>query len=104
MADTSKLRHQSQRGEHAKRILEDPLVVEAFEAVQSEIIRLWRSTEGHEAQDREKAYLMDRLLRNLRSQFEAHVRTGQMAQKELWAIEKREGLRKRMGRKIRRGQ
>lgn len=103
-ATRTKLGAQVERGDRARKILEDPLVAEAFAAVEREIVERWRTTEGADVDTREKAYLMQRLLGNLRGQFEAHVKTGELATKQLWALEEEQTLRQRMTRKVRRGQ
>lgn len=101
MSDRSKLQHQAARGERAQRLLEDPLVVEAFEAIEQKILEGWRESRAEEREQRENAYVMHRLLQSFREHFAAHVRTGELARTELLAIAEEESRLKRMGRAIR---
>jgi hypothetical protein len=76
------------RGERAKRLLEDPLFKEAFEKIDAAIVEGWRTSNGNDHEGRHNAYLMQRLLKNLKEQFAQIVRTGDAAGKELLMLEK----------------
>ena len=80
MNDESKLQSEYARGQEAKQLLEHPLLVEAFDAIQKEIDHQWKTSKANDADAREKLYLMNRLLLNLKGTIQTHVQTGQMAE------------------------
>lgn len=84
--DESLKRRQADRGERAKRVLENELVIEAFEKMEKDIIEGWKKTAPDDDRGRHNAYLLDRLLRNFKAQFEQYLITGKAAQKELLNI------------------
>jgi len=86
MADDSKLRTQAERGDRARAILENDLVLEAFESVQKQIETAWQTSAGPDKEQRENAYLMHRLLQNFRSHFETVVQTGEAGKRELLSL------------------
>lgn len=65
---------------HAKRLLEDPLFMEAFDATKEQLITEWKHTEPFDMEKRESLYqsihLIDRILTHISSVLE----TGQMSQ------------------------
>lgn len=86
MTDEVKLRQQADRGERAKRVLENELVKEAFESMEKTIMDAWRLSAADEDGARNNAYLMYRLLQNLKQQFAHMVATGEAANKQLLQI------------------
>lgn len=94
MTDESKARTQMDRGERAERILAEPLVKEAFEKIEAEIIEAWKNSAADDERGRENAFLLQRLLRNFREHFEQWVRTGEAAKRELLEIEKQSRLKR----------
>jgi hypothetical protein len=83
MTDESKLRKQQERGDRAKRLLENELLVEAFEKIEADILDKWQNSAADEKEQRDNAYLMHRLLQNLKAQIKQIVITGDGATKEL---------------------
>lgn len=77
------LRSKVSRGHHAKRIMEDELVVEAFDLIERQVIEAWQNSRADEEDERRNAYLMQRLLKNLRGHFQKTIRDGESASKEL---------------------
>lgn len=86
MPGEEKLRKQMQRGMQARRIIDDPLFREAFETIEAEIDRGWKESEGADHEARHNAYLMHRLLRNLKSHFDRMILSGNHARRELLDI------------------
>lgn len=84
--DEALKRRQADRGERAKRILENDLVIEAFKKMEEDIIQGWKNTAPNDDKGRHNAYLLDRLLKNFKLQFEQYLITGKAAQKELLNI------------------
>ena len=63
------------RGIHAQQILDDPLVVEAFAALEAEYVKQWRIAPSPE--HREALWLLLQNLETFRGQFGAYIRQGQ---------------------------
>ncbi|BAQ16920.1 hypothetical protein [Methyloceanibacter caenitepidi] len=86
--DTAKLTEQANRGAQASAIINHPLFNEAFEKMEARILEGWKESAAEDHEGRHNAYLMQRLLANLKEQFEHCVRTGDAASKQLLQIEK----------------
>jgi FMN-dependent NADH-azoreductase len=86
MTDEHKLIAQMNRGAQAKQIFEHEFVQEAFSAIDSEILKAWSTSHADEEEVRNRAYLMQRLLKNLREQFSRAIATGEASSKELLRI------------------
>lgn len=86
--------HEVDRGQRAKQLLENPLFVEAFEAIERELVTQWKQNTALGQDGRERCFLMVTLLGQLRQHLTQHVQTGDMA-----AIQLREHktMRERLG-------
>ena len=69
------------REEHARRILNDKLFVEAFETLEKNLLDSWKSSGGSELEAREQIWLSLRLLERIRLHITSIVETGDMAKK-----------------------
>jgi len=72
-----------QRGELAKRILEDPIFVEAVQKVSSELRQEWLSSPIRDTEGREKIYMMEKMLNVLLVQIKSVMETGKLASKQV---------------------
>ncbi len=74
-------RARAQRGKKAELLLANPLLVEAFDNVEKKLDEGWKGTVEVPStpETRERAYLMHRLLVQLRTEFEVMVREGKSA-------------------------
>lgn len=90
--DTTKLEMEQARAVHAERVLSDPLIAEAFEALERAHIDRWK----HEtdAEKRERVWLSYQLLGKFKGYFQEMVATGKMAAQTLGDLEAR---KKRLG-------
>lgn len=95
--DEAKLSEQRLRGDAARAILENPLFNEAFDAIEREITTAWKQSPADGERERNNAYLMQRLLANLKEQFKRHVSTGAMAEKELLKLKEKSKIRRLIG-------
>ena len=86
MSDEHELKRQADRGDRAKRLLENELINEAFDKIESEIMDAWRNSPADAEQERYNAYLMYRLLMNFKGQFKQAVAHGEAASKQLLQI------------------
>lgn len=64
--DEQALRIKRERGERAKRLMNDELLVEAFEGVESYYMGAWRGSAGHDVDMRERAHIAVNLLDDLK--------------------------------------
>lgn len=94
MTDEAKLRQQVDRGERAKRVLENELVIEAFEKLEQTIVDSWKGSRADEEKQRDNAYVMYRLLQNFKQQFKAAITNGEVARKELLRIQDESKLKR----------
>ena len=78
-----KLTEEYARGLEATQLIENPLLVAAFEAIETEIDHQWKTSKANEEDAREKLYLMSRLLAKLKGTIQTHVQTGKMAELQL---------------------
>lgn len=70
-----------QREEQAKRLLKDPMYLEAFDILGESIFNTWANTSVNDVESREQCWLSLRLLERLRLHLTSIVDTGDMARK-----------------------
>ena len=79
MKPSRTLSQEIERGSRAKAIIEDELWVEAWEVMDSELMRVWESSQAHESVEREKIWMLVKQTKRLRSYFENVIETGKLA-------------------------
>ena len=72
-----------QRGQQAKRILEDPIFVEALQKVSQELDQEWINSPIRDTEGREKIYMMKKMLNVLHVQLKSVMETGKLATKQI---------------------
>ncbi|HZS83833.1 MAG TPA: hypothetical protein VFA50_13240 [Stellaceae bacterium] len=72
-----------ERGRRAAAILGDPLVAEAFAALERECVEEWRRAPARDVEGRERLWLMLKLTERLRRHFESLVQNGRLAAERL---------------------
>jgi len=72
-----------QRGQQAKRILEDPIFVEALQKVSQELDQEWINSPIRDTEGREKIYMMKKMLGILHVQIQSVMETGKLATKQV---------------------
>jgi hypothetical protein len=82
------LEQESRRGEQARRLLEDPLLQEAFSAVEATLHVTWSTTSDDAADERERLWLMLKLLRRVRGRLAEVLETGRLADTQLAELTK----------------
>ncbi len=87
-------RQKMTRAQKAERLLENPLLQEAFDNVEERIDELWKKPDGT-PEDREQAYLLHRLWLQLKKEFEVVIRDGKDAARLLTHEEQQRGRRSR---------
>ena len=71
------------RGHEAKRILEDPIFVEAIQKVSQELDLEWINSPIRDTEGREKIYMMRKMLGVLHVQLQSVMETGKLASKQI---------------------
>jgi len=66
------------REEKAKRLLNDPLLKEAFETLKTDLMSRWENSGSAELEARESIWLAMRLLDKIHSHLSSIVETGRM--------------------------
>ena len=82
------LEQESRRGEQARRLLEDPLLQEAFAAVDTALRDAWAATADDAAVERERLWLMLKLLGRVRAHMTGVVQTGRLADSQLTELKR----------------
>ena len=77
-----------QRAEHAKRLLDDDLVKEAFATIEREMTALWQGSPEADHEGRERIYRMLWSARRFRAFFEAVVENGIIEQHRLQQLQR----------------
>ena len=77
------LEQESRRGEQARRLLEDPLLQEAFTTVEATLHVTWSTTTDDATDERERLWLMLKLLRRVRANVIEVLQTGKLADGQL---------------------
>ena len=77
------LEKEQQRGQQAKRILEDPIYVEAIQKVSQELDQEWINSPIRDTEGREKIYMMKKMLNVLHVQMKSVMETGTLASKQV---------------------
>lgn len=94
MTDEAKLHRQASRGERARRIIEDELVVEAFAKIEAGIVDIFKQTAISDDATRRQARESLGLLTNLREQLRQTIVTGDFSAKELLRIQEESKLKR----------
>lgn len=76
---------ESRRGEQAKRLLDDPLLQEAFATVEASLRDAWTATADEAAAERERLWLMLKLLGRVWAHLTSVLETGRLADGQLVA-------------------
>jgi len=79
------LEQESRRGEQARRLLDDPLLQEAFGSVDGALRNAWVATDEDATPERERLWLMLKLLGRVRSHLVQVLETGKLADAQLAA-------------------
>ena len=80
------------RAEAAKRILDDPLVKDALQAIEDGIVEAWKDVPLRDTEGREHLHRLLTAKRKFEAVFAAHMQNGQIAAAELKAEEERKSL------------
>ena len=71
---------EKQREEHAKSILSDPLFLESFDVLRTELLTRWENSSSNESEAREAIWLGLQLLARVKYHLESVITTGKMTE------------------------
>jgi hypothetical protein len=97
MIDESVLQQTAARGTRANALLEDELLVGAFDALEASYSSAWRQTLIDDVAGREKLFLAINIVSKVRDHLGAMVANGKLAQVELKELAQTAERRKRFG-------
>ena len=83
------------RGEHARRLMSDPMLVEAFDTVEKTIRDAWAGSGEQQERERERLWLMLKLLGRVQGHLKTALETGKLAATQLDIEERREERKRR---------
>ena len=72
--------NEQQREEHAKRLLSDPLFLESFDVLRTELLTRWENSSSNESEARESIWLGLQLLARGKYHLESVITTGKMTE------------------------
>lgn len=88
------------RAEAAKRIITDPMVVEALKTIEDGITEAWKDVPLRDVEGREHLHRMLQAKRRFESVFEIVLQEGELASAELRAEEERKSIMTRVKERI----
>jgi hypothetical protein len=81
------------RGLRARAILDDPLVADAFAALERECLAEWRRAPARDVEGRERIWLMLKLTERLKAHFETLISDGAIAVDRLARLDRERRFR-----------
>ena len=82
MAERTPKEKRISKGNAAEKLLNDPIISEAFEKLETKYNSAWVSSGVEDSQKREPLYLSIRALGELKLELESMINTGKIAQRE----------------------
>ena len=73
------LESERDRGERAARLLADPLLAEAFDVIEAGLLSAWAATTDNQERERERLWLMVKLLGRVKGHLVEAMETGKVA-------------------------
>jgi hypothetical protein len=70
------------RGDSANRLINDPLMVEAFTVIEAEYIAAWKATPVRDTEARERIWAHLQALGKVKGHLESVIETGKLAKKQ----------------------
>ena len=88
MDDEGLRREEVNRGQQAKRVIDDPLWAESWEYLESRLMTEWRVSKPDQQAKREHIYLVLEAGRGARKYIEQVLKTGELAERQLKEMSK----------------
>lgn len=81
--DKGLLEEQARRGDQADKLMQHPLLVEAFSLIEQDIQHKWQNSPARDAEGREGLWTQLKLLHRLRLEIQAVAENGKIARQTL---------------------
>lgn len=72
-------------GEHAQRLIDDPVLAQAFDDVRDAAVTAWTQTKADDVQAREVAWLTVKVIDRVRGELQGMVDSGKIAARRVQA-------------------
>lgn len=82
------------RGQRAQMLLQDELLAEALDAIESEVIAQWEQCPARDAEGKEALWQLYKTAKKFRHILAGYVETGKLATEQLKRFEEPRGLRR----------
>ncbi len=89
MADEIALTRAAERAARAQRLLDDELLVEAFDTLDRDYLKAWRATAARDTDARERLWQAVQVVAKVRDHLASVVGSGKLAQRELAELAER---------------
>lgn len=73
----------ARKGSEARDLLENPILVEAFDVLESEYLKAWRQSKPAEQDERERLWLAVAILEEIKRHLRVVVENGVMAKRDI---------------------
>jgi hypothetical protein len=97
MSDENRLDRAAAKALHARKLLDNELLIEAFAGLEDSYTAAWRATTIDDVTAREKLFLAINIVGKVRDHLTAIVANGKLAQAELKELAQAAERRKRFG-------
>ena len=87
--DKHKLRDKQARAEKAASLLRHELFVEAFDYLDTQFVKAWKSSEVADNETRERIYNLSQALNAVRGYFQSVVEDGKLAEAQIEDLKRR---------------
>jgi hypothetical protein len=94
------LEDQRDRGQRAQRLLDDDLLREALDAIETEVVRQWENCPARDTEGKEALWKLMKTSKKFRGLLTGYVQTGRLAADNIARIEEESRL-KRLLRRVR---
>jgi hypothetical protein len=83
MSSDAHLEDEVRRGEQAHALITHPLLAEAFDTINTELMQAWQSSPARDVEGRETLWLSVKLLGQVKQHLQSCIETGQLANLDL---------------------
>jgi hypothetical protein len=91
------LQNDIDRAGNAARLLTDPLLAEALQAIRNEVVRTWVDCPARDQEGKEALWQLARTADKFETLLRGYIESGKLATAELKRFEERKGLRRVFG-------
>jgi hypothetical protein len=100
MTDDRNLQADMERAEHARRLLDDPLLADAIKTIRDEVVRMWVDCPARDSEGKEALWQLAKTTDKFELLLKGYIETGKLAAANLRAMkefEEKRGLRRVFG-------